>query len=1032
VNITEVCIKKPVFAWMLMAGTVLFGIVAASRIGISSMPDVDFPTINVSVSWEGAAPEVIENDVIQPLEEALIQVEGVKSLTSSSRQGGGSVTVELDISRNVDLALQDVTTKVQQQQRRLPRDIDPPVISKSNPEDQPIMWVALSGPFPPQVLADYARYRVKERLQTVPGVGEIIIGGSIERNVRIWVDSAALDAKNLTVTDVISALRRQHVELPAGRIEVPGREVNVRVLGEAVDLDTLRRIVVRDEGGAPIYLSDVAIVEDGFEDIRRYSRVNGEPAQGLGIKKQRGANAVAVARQVRATVAELGTTLPEGMRLGVNFDSTQFIEESVHEIEVEVLLAILLTAIVCWIFLGSVSSTLNVVLAIPMSLLGTVAVIYFLGFTLNTFTLLALGLAVGIVVDDAIMVLENVHRHAEMGKDRVRAAREGTKEITFAALSATLAVCAIFIPVVFMSGIVGKYFLQFGVALCCCVLLSYLEAVTLAPARLSQLLDVSRERRSRLGRAVDGGFEALSRVYSRILPWALRRPVLVVGIGLAVFAGSILLLRAMPKEMVPSQDQSRMMIRMQTAVGSDLTETDRYVRRAEEFMLSRPEISRMYAVAGGFGGRSVNSGILFVTMVPPNQRELDHLGFMQVVRQELNSYPGLRAVVQDLSQQGFTARRGFPVEFSVRGSDWDQLVTTTQDVMAELRESGMVVDLDTDYQLGQPELRVLPDRARAADLGVAIEDVATTLNALVGGLRIGKYSDGGRRFDVRLRLLADQRSRPEDVSRLRVRAASGELVPLSALVTTEERPALQEITRLDRERAINVYANVAAGYSQDQVLAEVERLSRGVPLGTRLVLGGASIAFRESMSSLLFALFLGIVVAYMILASQFNSFLHPVTVLTILPLSVAGAALALWLSGRSLNIFSMIGLLLLMGIVKKNSIILVDYANQLRERGRSVTGAILRAGPVRLRPILMTSTATMMAAIPAALGLGAGSETRAPMAIAVIGGLIVSTALSLLVVPAFYLLAGRGKEALARRRTKRARGARPAAESPAR
>jgi len=1031
VNITEVCIKKPVFAWMLMAGTVLFGIVAASRIGISSMPDVDFPTINVSVSWEGAAPEVIENDVIQPLEEALIQVEGVKSLTSTSRQGSGSVTVELDIARNVDLALQDVTTKVQQQQRRLPRDIDPPVISKTNPEDQPIMWVALSGPFPPQVLADYARYRVKERLQTVPGVGEIIIGGSIERNVRIWVDAAALDAKNLTVTDVIRALQRQHVELPAGRIEVPGREVNVRVLGEAVDLDTLRRIVVRDEGGAPIYLSDVSIVEDGFEDIRRYSRVNGEPAQGLGIKKQRGANAVAVAREVKATVAELGATLPEGMRLGVNFDATQFIEESVHEIELEVLLAILLTAIVCWIFLGSVSSTLNVVLAIPMSLLGTIAVIYFLGFTLNTFTLLALGLAVGIVVDDAIMVLENVHRHAEMGKDRVRAAREGTQEITFAALSATLAVCAIFIPVVFMSGIVGKYFLQFGVALCCCVLLSYLEAVTLAPARLSQLLDVSRERRSRLGRAVDHGFDALSRGYSRILPWALRRPVLVLGIGAAVFAASILLFRAMPKEMVPSQDQSRMMIRLQTAVGSDLSETDRYVRRAEEFMLSRPEIERLYGVAGGFGGGSVNSGILFVTMVPPEKRQLDHLEFMQLVRTELNSYPGLRAVVQDLSQQGFTARRGFPVEFSVRGSDWEQLIATTQDVMAELRESGLVVDLDTDYQLGQPELRVLPDRARAADLGVAIEDVATTLNALVGGLRIGKYSDGGRRFDVRLRLLADQRSRPEDVSRLRVRSASGELVPLSTLVTTEERPALQAITRLDRERAINVYANVAPGSSQDQVLAEVERLSKGVPIGTRLVLGGASIAFRESMASLFFALFLGIVVAYMILASQFNSFLHPVTVLTILPLSVAGAALALWLSGRSLNIFSMIGLLLLMGIVKKNSIILVDYANQLRERGRSVAGAILRAGPVRLRPILMTSAATMMAALPASLGLGAGSETRAPMAIAVIGGLIVSTALSLLVVPAFYLLATRGKEALSRRKTKRGRAASPATETPA-
>lgn len=1015
-NLTETCIRKPVLAWMLMAGTVVFGIVAATRIGISQMPDVDFPTINVSVTWEGAAPEVVENDVIQPLEEALIQVEGVRSLTSSSRLGGGNVTVELDIERDVDLAMQDVSTRIQQAMRRLPRDIDPPVVSKTNPEDNPIMWLGLSGPFPRQVLADYSRYRVKEKLQTVPGVGEITEGGTTERNVRIWVDSAALDAKQLTVGDVTRALQRQHVELPAGRIEVPGREVNVRVLGEAMDLDTLRKIVVRDEGGSPIYLGDVALVEDGFEDIRRFARVNGEPAQGLGIRKQRGANAVAVAQGVKAAMAEIQETLPEGMKLGINFDSTTFIEESVSEIEFEILLAVMLTALVCWLFLGSFSSTLNVVLAIPMSLLGTVAVIYFLGFTLNTFTLLALGLAVGIVVDDAIMVLENIYRHAEGGVDRVTAAREGTREIAFAALAATLAVCAIFIPVVFMSGVIGKFFLQFGVTLCLCVLFSYLEAVTLAPARLSQMLDTSREKRSRVGQAADQAFGWLERVYARILPGALDRPVLTLAAGAGLFVVAILVFRAMPKEMVPSQDLSRLMIRLQTAVGSDLSETDRLMKRSEEFLLAQPDIQRVFGVVGGFGGGSVNSGILFVTFNSPAERERTQAEYMALIRKELNSYPGLRAVVQDLSQQGFTAQRGFPVEFSVRGSDWDQLIETTQTVMAKLRESGKVVDLDTDYQLGQPELRVIPDRARCADLGVSIDDVATALNALVGGVRVGKYSDGGRRFDVRLRLLADQRSRPEDVSRLRVRTASGDLVPLSSLVTTEERPALQAITRRDRERAITVYANVAPGASQDQALAEVEKLSKEAPLGTRLVLGGASVAFRESMSSLLFALFLGIVVAYMILASQFNSFLHPVTVLTILPLSIAGAAFALWISGRSLNIFSMIGLLLLMGIVKKNSIILVDYTNQLRAKGRSAREALLGAGPIRLRPILMTSAATMMAAVPASLGIGAGSETRAPMAIAVIGGLIVSTALSLVVVPAFYLIAADIKDALARRR----------------
>jgi hydrophobe/amphiphile efflux-1 (HAE1) family protein len=1015
VILTEACIKKPVFAWMLMAGTVVFGLVASTRIGISQMPDVDFPTITVSARWEGAAPEVIENDVLEPLEEALVQVEGVKEITSSARQGSGSVTVNLDLARDVDLALQDVSTRVQQAAQRLPRDLDPPVVSKTNPEDQPIMWLGISGTHPRQVLADWARYRVKERLQTVPGVGEILDGASLERNLRIWVDAAALDARDLTVGDLVRALQRQHVELPAGRIEVPGREVNVRVLGEAMDLDSLRRIVLRDTGGAPVYLADVALVEDGFEDVRRFARANGEPAQGLGIKKQRGANAVAVARAVLAETAAIQETLPPGMKLGVNFDSTRFIEESVREIERELVTAVLLTAFVCWLFLGSFSSTLNVVLAIPMSLFGTIAAIYFLGFTLNTFTLLALGLAVGIVVDDAIMVLENIYRHGEAGANRVAAARHGTKEIAFAALAATLAVCAIFLPVVFMKGIVGKFFLQFGVTLCVAVLLSYLEAVTLAPARCSQFLDVSRERRGRIGLAADRAFEALARGYARVLPWALRRSGWVLAGAVALFALAIGVFRLLPKEMTPSQDQSRMLVRLQTAVASDLSETDRYVRRAQEYLLAQPETRRVFAVTGGFGGGSANSAILFVTLVPPDQREVTQAAFIAALRKEFNSWPGLRAVVQDLSQQGFTAQRGFPVEFSVRGSDWDQIVAVSRDLMRQLEASGTAVDVDSDYQLGMPELRVLPDRARAADLGVAVEDVATTLNALVGGLRVGKYSSGGRRYDVRLKLLAGQRSRPEDLARLRVRTDRGELVPLSALVATEERPALQAITRRDRERAVTIYGNVAPGASQEQALAAVAALDRTLPAGVRLVLGGQSAAFRESFGSLTFALWLGIVVAYMILASQFNSFLHPVTVLTILPISVAGAAFALWLTGRSLNLFSMIGLLLLMGIVKKNSIILVDYTNQLRERGRSVAGALRRAGPVRLRPILMTSVATMMAAVPVALSLGAGSETRAPMAIAVIGGLVVSTALSLLVVPCFYLVADRAKGALARR-----------------
>jgi hydrophobe/amphiphile efflux-1 (HAE1) family protein len=1020
-NITEVCIRKPVLAWMLMAATVVFGLVAMTRIGTSQFPDVDFPTISVSVAWEGAAPEVIEQDVIELLEESLTLVEGVKTISSSARQGSGSITVELDLDREVDLALQDVQARVAETMRRLPRDMEAPIVTKSNPEDNPIMWVGLSGPIAPQLLSDTARYVVKEKLQTVEGVGEIVMGGFVERNVRVWLDITKLEGLGVTVSDVTAALQREHVELPAGRLETEGREVSVRVLGEALDLDTLRRLVVRQVNGATVRLGDVALVEDGFDDVRRLSRVNGEPAQGLGIKKQRGSNAVAVAEGVRDALDEIRKGLPDGVQLAINFDSTRFIEESVAQIEHELILAVLLTALVCWLFLGSFSSTLNVVLAIPMSLLGTIAIIYFLGYTLNTFTLLALSLCVGIVVDDAIMVLENIYRHIEAGEKPIDAARKGTAEITFAALAATIAVIAIFLPVVFMEGLMGLFFMQFGVTLSIAVALSYLEAITLAPARTSQLVRTGKHDRNALGRFVDRSFDRLAAFYGRMLGRGLRHPLIVLGTAVAIFFGAYKLMGTLPSEFVPSQDQSRLMVRLMGAVGSDLGEMDKLIRRAETFVNDVPEVERVFAVVGGFGGGGVNSGMFFVTLNEPDQRARTQNEVAAAIRKEVNGYPGLRAVVQDLSQSGFTAQRGFPIEFSVQGPEWGPLVESSQLIMEKLRQSGTVVDLDTNYELGMPELRITPNRDRAADLGVSISEIASTINALVGGLRVGKYSSGGRRVDVRVKLLKSQRGRPEDLARLQVRTASGSLVPLASLVTDELQPALQQISRRDRERAINIYSNVAPGHSQNEVLAIVEKLGQDMPDGYRVVLGGSSSSFKESMNSLLFALVLGIIVAYMVLASQFNSLLHPLTVLTILPLSIAGAVFALHLGNQSINMFSMIGILLLMGIVKKNSIILVDYANQVRASDNlDAHQAMLRAGPVRLRPIMMTSFATLAAAIPAALALGAGSEVRAPMAIAVIGGLVVSTLLSLLVVPAFYVSADRGlsrvKKLLARGR----------------
>jgi hydrophobe/amphiphile efflux-1 (HAE1) family protein len=1002
VNITDVSIKNPVFAWMLMACTMLFGIVAITRVGISQYPDVDYPNISVSVSWPGASPSAIEREIVEPLEQSISQVEGVKSMSSKASAGNGRITVVFDMSRDVDLALQDVQARVGSATRSLPKDVPPASVSKSNPDDQAILTIAVSGPFSRQVLADVARYQVQEKLQTVSGVGQITLTGYLNRNVRIWLDSSRLAEKGVVANDVINAIRTEHVEVPGGQLETGGRSLNVRLLGEALNLDELKKLVVKRTKPAPTYLEDVADVEDGFEDATSLARLDGVPLQALGVLKQRGTNAVAVAKAVRARVDEIQSSLPEGMKVEVLFDQTVFIEESVHELELELGMAVVLTALVCWLFLGSLSSTLNVVLAIPMSLLGTVAVIYFLGFTLNTFTLLGLSLAVGLVVDDAVMVMENIYRHAEMGKDRVTASADGTKEITFAALAATLAVIAIFLPVIFMQGVIGKFFFQFGVTLSIAVLLSYLEAITLAPARCAQILRASREDRGALGRVADRAFSWLERTYARLLVRLLGHPAKVLLAAVVFLGATLLLVRFIPTEFIPTQDQSRLNVRLQTEAGATPAAAAPLIARAEEKLAKHPEIKSMLSTLQG------SSGQITLTLVPPSERKMTAAQFSASLRKELQGIAGLRASIQDPSQQGFGSTRSSPVDFTVRGSSWDELVESAEKIKADLDASGLVTDLNSDYQLGGQELQIVPDRRRATELGVSVSDLGTTVSALVGGNIVGKFSTGGRRIDIRMRLLAGQRTRPEDVSNIQIRTQTGQLIPLSMVVTQKEQPVLQTISRLDRERAISLSANVAPGHSQAEAMAKVYELGKALPIGTRIVAGGQASQLEETTSGLAFAMMIGIAVAYMVLASQFNSFLHPVTVLTILPLALSGAVLGLVGAGKSLNLFSMIGLLLLMGIVKKNSILLVEYANHIREHdGADALTAASRAGPLRLRPILMTTIATMMAAVPPILGLGPGTETRAPMAAAVLGGLAVSTILSLVVVPAFYVVSDR-------------------------
>ncbi len=1019
-NLPEIAIRRPVFAWMLMGGLILFGLISADRMGISQLPDVDFPVVTVRVEWPGAAPEVVETNVVDVIEDAVMTVEGVRSVTSTSRYAAASISIEFELSRDISDALQEVQNKVAAAQRNLPTDIEPPVISKTNPEDQPILWMSLtSDRHELRALTRYVKDTLKDRFSSVSGVGELGYGGYVEPNLRVWVSGSALGRYDLAVTDVLDAIKSEHSELPAGQLSLGRKEYDVRTLGELKTAKEFGHIVINRRGGQPVYarilLNQVAEIEDGLDDIRRISRANGERAVGIGIRKQRGSNTVAVAHAVKDRMLEVRSQLPEGMRIDVNFDSTQFIEDSVDEFKFVLVLSVLVTSLVCWLFLGSWTATLNVLLAIPTSIIGTFIVLYFFGFTLNTFTLLGLSLAVGIVVDDAIMVLENIVRHQEKGENRVQAALVGARQITFAALAATLAVVAIFLPVAFMSGVIGKFFFQFGITMTVAVLLSLLEALTLTPMRASQFV-AAGSRSTRIGRAADFTFRTVAGLYRRTLEVALHRPGWVIGGSLAFFAASFATLNFINKEFMPVQDQGIFIVRMQTPVDSSMEYTDSKAREAEKFLAARPEIRRYMIAVGGFGaGGQSNLANIFVSMKPKGSRGIDPAAGHELSQQELMGETrkalrklDLKVSVQDLSQRGFTASRGFPVEFAIQGRDWDKLVAYSETLIEKLDATGLVTDTDSDYLLGKPEVQIVPDRARAAERGVSIQAISQTVNAMVGGVVAGQYSSEGRRYDVRVRLRERELDRIDQIKRLTVRNNRGERIPLAEVVQVREGKSLAQINRHDRERSIKVFANVASGKSQQEALARAQQIAREVlPPDYRVRFVGGSQSFQESFASLWFVLILGVVVAYMVLASQFNSFVHPFTVLMALPFSVSGAFLTLLAFGHSINIFSFIGLILLMGIAKKNSILLVDFTNQVRDRGMAVRAALLEACPIRLRPILMTSFATIAAALPLALALGPGAELRAPMAIAVIGGVLVSTLLTLFVVPCVYELLAR-------------------------
>jgi hydrophobe/amphiphile efflux-1 (HAE1) family protein len=1020
-SLADLSIRRPVFAWMLMAALIIFGAIALSRLGVSEQPDVDFPVLTINCTWSGAAPEIMESEVVDKIEEQVLSTQGVRNVTSQIQQGQASITLEFDIDRNIDAALTEVQSKLSSVE--LPLGVDPSTIVKTNPEDQPILLLtATSATRDLHSLTEFLELNVVDQLKILPGVGEVTLAGYEPRNLRVWVDNAKLKPLQLTILDVKSALETEQVEEAAGYLENSTSEFNVRTMGEGATPEAVGDIRIQKRGGESIYNSnirihDVARVEDGLDDIRHVALINGHPGIGIGIKKQHGANSVAVARAVKDRVAELQKSLPPDIKLAVNFDSSVFIQDAIHETEFTLILSAIITGIVCFLFLGSWSSTLNVLLSVPTSVMGTFIVLYFMGFTLNFFTLLGLSLAIGIVVDDAIMVLENIVRHLEMGKSRVLASRDGAREITFAALAATIAVVAIFLPVAFMSGIVGRFFFQFGVTISAAVLLSLVEALTVTPMRCSQFMG---DTKGGYARWAARRFDWIGRVYRGVLGFCLNHRALVLTGSTAIFALSLLLASRLPREFLPFQDQGTFLVRIQAPVDSSLAFTQSRLVQAEAILQRHPEIDHFFAAIGGFTSDTgaadgavtdgqVNSALIYVTMKPKSQRSVGQLALMNDLRAELAKIPDVLAVPQDLASHDFVAGRGFPIELNLRGIDYTVLEQKSGEIIAAMKQTGDFRDIDTDFRTGMPEVRIYPDRALATESGVSVNTIADTVNAAIGGTVQGQFTNRDRRYDVRLRLEGGQRLGPSDITNLDVRTDYNELIPISQVITTKMASTYQTIARTLRERSISIYANVAPGVSQAVALDRAEAIAhRAMPPGYRVFLGGEAQTFRETFASLIFALWLGIIVSYMVLASQFNSFIHPFVVLLALPFSLTGALLGLLVTGQSINLYSLIGLVLLMGIVKKNSILLIEFANQKRFLdGLNVRDAMLAAGPIRLRPILMTSMATLAAALPPALALGPGAESRIPMSITVIGGVIVSTFFTLLVVPCAYSLLAR-------------------------
>jgi multidrug efflux pump len=1001
-QLAETFIRRPVLSSMVSLAFILVGVIGYTRLPVREFPDADPPIVSVTVLLPGANPQVMESAVTDVLEEELSSLEGLRTMTSASQEQISTITLEFNLDRQIEDAAQDVRDKVARVRGLLPEDIEEPVVAKQEADAFPFMFLALtSKKYDLMELSDIADRQIKPRLQTISGVSGVPIYGERRFAMRVWLSPRELAARGLTTQDVETAIRTRSVEIPAGRIESDRREFSVRYLGEMHSPEEFASLTVANNNGQLVKLGDVARVEPGPEDERSVTRYSQQDGIFLGVIRQSKANIIEVAEAVQSELPAVRAALPPGVELHMAFDGSVFVQRSIKEAKETLLLTAVLVILIIFLFLRTLRATIIPALAIPVSIIGTFAVLSAMNYSINTLTLLGLILAIGIVVDDAIIVLENAYRHQEeLLKDPETAAIDGTKEITTAVIATTIALLAVFSPLLFLTGATGRLFNEFGLAVGGSVLLSGIVALTLTPMLSAKILKVS-PRESRFSHAVGAVLDKVTNRYGRSLRMALKRPSLVIAGGVALSISAVFIFRSLEREFVPPDDRGFFFTFVIAPEGATVQYTDGYLKQLEEILHKTKDIESTFAVVG-FGGPP-NSGFLGAITTDQEERDRSAQDIIDEVQpQFFFGVPGVFAFATNPPAFGGF---GAPVQFVVQHRDFEMLVKGMDTLVARARMIPGLVNVDTDLRVTRPELVVSLDRDRAEDLGVPARDVAMTMQTLLGGRDVSRFTSDNKLYDVILRLDPQERSTPSDIAGLQVRGKNGELVQLDAVTRVEERIGPRQLNHHNRVRAFTLSASMTPGFTLGAALDSLNKVAAEVlPAGSTIDLAGESRELKDSGNTLYFAFILSLIFVFMVLAAQFESLVHPFTVLLAVPLAVTGALAALWLTGSTLNVYSQVGMILLIGLVSKNSILLVTYANDLRKAGNDAVSAMLEAGRIRLRPILMTSVAAIFGALPIALGLGAGAGSRRPLGYAIVGGLLLSTLLTLFLVPAVFVV----------------------------